>query len=165
MRTFLATTCLIMSLCPDQALSTTVFRCEDANGHITFTRQGCPESNELRLQKAYNPTPGSGKAVPLAKPNKARQKSKSKHDQDLAVIGVKQDGCGNLLSSSERRTAIIKQQIRSGMSLADVESSLGKPNKVSENNGQTRYVYESKKGKKRNVVFDQAGCVKGKAKR
>jgi hypothetical protein len=165
MRSFLATTCLIMSLCPDQALSTTVFRCEDANGHVTFTRQGCPESNEQRLQKAYNPTPGSGKAVPLAQPNKTSRHSKNKRDQDLAVIGVKQDGCGNLLSSSERRTAIIKQQIRSGMSLADVESSLGKPDKVSENNGQTRYVYEGKKGNKRNVVFDQAGCVKSKAKR
>lgn len=165
MRSFLATTCLIMSLCPEQAFSTTVFRCEDTNGHVTFTRQGCPESNEQRLQKAYNPTPGNGKAVPLAKPNKASRNSKNKRDQDLAVIGVKDDGCGNLLSSSERRTAIIKQQIRSGMSLADVESSLGKPDKVSENNGQMHYVYEGKKGNKRNVVFDQAGCVKRKAKR
>ena len=51
------------------------------------------------------------------------------------------------------------------MNRSDVESSLGKPDKVSEQNGQTRYVYQGKKGSKRNVSFDEAGCVKGKAKR
>jgi hypothetical protein len=156
--------CAIL-LCPLPTLSSTVFRCEDAKGHVTFTRQGCPNEHSQSLQQAYNPTPGSGKPVPLAKPRKASRESKKKDEYELTVIGVKQDGCGNHLNSSERRAAIIKQQIRLGMSRSDVESSLGKPDKVTEQNGQTRYVYQGKKGNKRNVSFDEAGCVKGKAKR
>lgn len=161
-----ATFCAIL-LCPLPTLGSSVFRCEDAKGHVTFTRQGCPDAHNQSLQQAYNPTPGSGKPVPLAKPRKASRESESKkkNEYELTVIGVKQDGCGNHLSSSKRRTAIIKQQIRLGMSRSDVESSLGKPDKVTEHNGQTRYVYQGKKGNKRNVSFDEAGCVKGKTKR
>ncbi|WP_298182812.1 DUF4124 domain-containing protein [uncultured Pseudomonas sp.] len=156
--------CVIL-LCPLPTLGSSVFRCEDANGHVTFTRQGCPDDHSQRLQEAYNPTPGSGKPVPLAKPRKASHQNTQKADRELTVIGIKQDGCGNHLNSRERRAAIIKQQIRLGMSRSDVESSLGKPDKITEQNGQTRYVYQDKKGNKRNVSFDEAGCVKGKAKR
>lgn len=156
--------CCAILLCPLHTLGSTVYRCEDANGHVTFTRQGCPDSQQQSLQQAYNPTPGSGKAVPLAKPQKT-SRSKNTDKPELAVIGIKQDGCGNQLTSSERRAAIIKQQIRTGMSRADVESSLGKPDKISEQNGQTRYAYQGKQGNKRNISFDEAGCVKGKAKR
>ncbi|WAC43504.1 DUF4124 domain-containing protein [Pseudomonas sp. SL4(2022)] len=157
--------CCAILLCPLSTLGSTVYRCEDAKGHITFTRQGCPASHQQSLQQAYNPTPGSGKPVPLAKPQKSNHNSKKTDKQELAVVGVKEDACGNQLSSSERRAAIIKQQIRTGMSRADVESSLGRPDKVNEHNGQTRYIYQGKKGNKRNVSFDEAGCVKGKTKR
>ena len=51
------------------------------------------------------------------------------------------------------------------MSRADVESSLGKPDTITEQNGKTRYVYQVKKGNKRNINFDEAGCVTGKNKR
>ena len=153
-------------LYPDQiTLAATVFRCEDANGHITYTRNGCPQDASQALQRADNQTPGQGKPVPLAKPHKSSRSSKKTDKQELTVVGVKQDNCGNQLSSSERRAAIIKQQVRTGMNRADVESSLGRPDKVSEHNGQTRYVYQGKKGNKRNVSFDEAGCVKSKAKR
>lgn len=156
--------CAIL-LCSLPTLGSSVFRCEDAKGHVTFTRQSCPDTHSQRLQQAYNPTPGSGKPVPLAKPRKTSRSDRKKAEQELTVVGVKQDGCGNHLSSSERRAAIIKQQIGPGMSRADVESSLGKPDKVTQQNGQTRYVYQGKKGNKRNVSFDEAGCVKGKSKR
>jgi hypothetical protein len=156
--------CAIL-LCPLPTLGSSVLRCEDASGHVTLTRQGCPDAQSQSLQQAYNPTPSTGKPVPLAKPRKASRKSKKKDEQVLTVVGVKQDGCGNRLNSRERRTAIIQQQIRLGMSRVDVENSLGKPDKVTEQNGQTRYVYLGKKGNKRNVSFDEAGCVKGKAKR
>jgi hypothetical protein len=149
-------------LYPLQTIGSTVFRCEDATGHITFTRQGCPDEHNQSLQQAYNPKPGSGKPVPLAKPRKEPRESKKRDETELTVIGAKLDGCGNHLTSSERRAAIIKQQIRLGMSRADVESSLGKPDKITEQNGQARYVYLGKKGNKRNVNFDEAGCVKGK---
>ena len=156
--------CAIL-LCPTPLLASTVFRCEDASGHVTFTLQGCPSEQAQYLQDAYNPTPGSGKAVPLAKTAKASGSKSKKDKQDaneLVVVGEKQDGCGNRVTGSERREAVIKQQIRSGMTRADVESSLGTPDKISRQNGQTRYHYRDRQGNSRQVSFDEAGCVKGK---
>jgi hypothetical protein len=48
------------------------------------------------------------------------------------------------------------------MTRADVESILGKPDRVSSQNGQTRYRYRDRQGNSRSVSFDEAGCVKGK---
>ena len=81
------------------------------------------------------------------------------------MVGTKQDGCGNQLSSSERRRAVIRQQVRGGMTQRDVESALGKPDKITTNDGQTRYHYADDKGNKRQVNFDEYGCVKAKGKR
>jgi hypothetical protein len=149
------------------AQASTVFRCEDDKGHITYTLHGCPEEASQDLQEAYNPTPGKGKAVPLAKSKKTRAKAKGKKkvDEQLVVVGTKQDGCGNKLTNSERRRAVIRQQIRGGMTQRDVESSLGEPDKVTSNDGQTRYHYADDKGNKRQVTFDEYGCVKEKGKR
>lgn len=150
-------------LCPGLSQATTVYRCEDGNGHSTFTLQGCPEEQEQHLQDADNPTPGSGKAVPLAKTSGRRHASAdSGTSSKLVVVGVREDGCGNRVIGSARRDAMIKQQIRSGMTRADVESTLGKPATISSQNGQTRYHYRDRQGNSRQISFDEAGCVKGK---
>jgi hypothetical protein len=147
-------------LYPTQAsLAATVFRCEDANGHITFTRHGCPTEQQQRIQNAHNQTPSSGKAVPLAKPARSTRASGA---SELVVVGQQDDGCGNRITGSARRAAIIKQEIRSGMTRSDVESSLGKPHKISRQNGLQRYHYRDNSGNTRQVSFDEAGCVKGK---
>ncbi|WP_394561914.1 hypothetical protein [Aquipseudomonas alcaligenes] len=146
--------------------ASTVFRCENSAGHITYTLHGCPESSNQDLQDAYNPTPGQGKAVPLAKASKSKSsKNKKDSSQKLVVVGSKQDGCGNKLTSSEKRRAVIRQQIRGGMTQRDVESALGEPDKISSNDGQMRYHYADEKGNKRQVTFDEAGCVQEKKKR
>ncbi|WP_240008832.1 outer membrane protein assembly factor BamE [Aquipseudomonas campi] len=145
-----------------------MFRCEDASGHITYTRNGCPLDTSQALQSADNPTPGQGKPVPLAKTSKSQtsksQSSKSDKSSSMQVLvtGEKQDGCGNRVIGSERRNAIIRQQVRSGMTQSDVESSLGKPDKVTTQDGQTRYQYTDTDGNRRQVTFDEGGCVKGK---
>ena len=41
--------CAIL-LCSLPTLGSSVFRCEDAKGHVTFTRQGCPDTHSQRLQ-------------------------------------------------------------------------------------------------------------------
>ena len=51
------------------------------------------------------------------------------------------------------------------MTQRDVESALGKPDKITTNDGQTRYHYADDKGNKRQVNFDEYGCVKAKGKR
>ena len=48
------------------------------------------------------------------------------------------------------------------MTQRDVESLLGRPDKVTHNNGELRYVYNQKKGRSNTVTFDENGCVKGK---
>ena len=145
------------------ALAATVQRCEDPNGHPTFTLQGCPGEQQPQLQQADNPTPGNGKAIPLAKPSKQKRSTrKSKAANKLVIVGERQDGCGNQLSNSERRSAIIGQRIRAGMTQKDVESALGKPDKISSQNGQTRYQYRDEKGNSRQVSFDESGCVRSK---
>lgn len=165
-RSICAGICALLLYPSAPASASTVFRCEDSKGHITYTLHGCPESASLDLQEAHNPTPGKGKAVPLAKTKKPRSKAKSKDkNEQLVVVGTKQDGCGNQLSSSERRRAVIRQQVRSGMTQRDVESALGKPDKITTNDGQTRYHYADDKGNKRQVNFDEYGCVKAKGKR
>ncbi|MDA7086004.1 DUF4124 domain-containing protein [Pseudomonas sp. SA3-5] len=153
--------CAIL-LCPLPLMASTVFRCEDGNGHVTFTLRGCPAGHTLYLQDAYNATPGSGKPTPLAKSTKPSRRKVAKKTSTLVVVGEQQDGCGNLVTGSERRTAIVKQQIRSGMNRSDVESSLGTPDRVSSQNGQTRYHYRDQQGNSRQVSFDENGCVRGK---
>src|SRR5690606_12683414 len=130
------------------AEAATVLRCEDASGHVTYTLHGCPGDASQALQAAYTPTPGKGKAVLLAKPGKARGRAKNREAESpsLVVVGAKQDGCGNKRTSSERRRAVIRQQIRGGMTQRDVESALGEPDKVTRNDGQTRYHYADEKG-------------------
>ncbi|MGL4315476.1 MAG: DUF4124 domain-containing protein [Pseudomonas sp.] len=147
-------------LCPALSAST-VFRCEDASGHITYTLQGCPTDASQDLQSADNPTPGQGKAIPLAKVGKGKGK-RDKETSELVVVGEKQDGCGNRVTGSERRTAMIRQQVRSGMTQSDVQSSLGTPDKITSQDGQTRYHYEDREGNRRQVTFDEAGCVRSK---
>ncbi|UTW07258.1 DUF4124 domain-containing protein [Pseudomonas benzenivorans] len=149
-------------LCPAPLLAATVFRCEDPSGHITFTLQGCSEQQTLKLQAANNPTPGSGKPVPLAKAGKTPRNKARTNRPEPVVVAEKRDGCGDRVTGSARRTAIIKEEILGGMTRADVESALGTPDKVSSQNGQTRYHYRDQQGNSRQISFDEAGCVKGK---
>jgi hypothetical protein len=57
---------------------------------------------------------------------------------------------------------MINHQVRSGMPLKDVESALGKPDKISSQNGLLRYLYRDKDGNTKQVSFDENGCVRGK---
>lgn len=158
------TCCSLLLLSAPTTQASVVFRCEDPQGHITYTLQGCPSDQHLELQEAYNPPPGNDQPVAMAKPlptTKSGRKSE-KPSTGLTVVGEKQDGCGNRITGSQRRTAMIRQEVRSGMTKADVESSLGRPDKVTHQDGKTRYHYSDDQGNKRSVTFDEAGCVKGK---
>ncbi|WP_263139014.1 outer membrane protein assembly factor BamE [Pseudomonas alcaligenes] len=79
------------------------------------------------------------------------------------IVGLRRERtCGADLEDNERRRAMVRHEIRSGMTRAEVESVLGKPDKVSGKDGQVRYQYSEKHGKQQTVNFDEAGCVKGK---
>lgn len=155
--------CASLFYSANPTLAASVYRCEDDSGHITFTLQGCATNQHLQVQNADNPTPGSGKPVPLAKSQKHRRsKAHKNQEQQLVVVGEHQDGCGNKVTGASRRSAMISQHVRSGMTQKDVESALGKPDKISSQNGQMRYLYRDKEGNSKQVSFDESGCVRGK---
>ena len=142
---------------PSCAWATTVHRCEDESGRIMFTTLSCPPGHHLTSKNIKTPLTGS---ISVTSPKPAP--SGSAHlNSELVVVGQRDDGCGNVLSPELRRKAIINQQTPAGMTKRDVESLLGKPDKIIGRNAEMRYVYEEKKGRSRQVTFDAHGCVKG----
>ena len=151
---------LMLPLC---ALATTVHRCEDEAGKVTFTTLGCPEGQVLELQEAFNAPPGTPASyLPSAEATSRSTQSATSTPKDLVVVGQRDDGCGNRLNADQRRRAIINLQTPAGMTKRDVESMLGKPDKIISRNDEERYVYNQKKGRSNQVTFDENGCVKGK---
>lgn len=144
-----------------QANATAVHRCENADGHVTFTTLGCAPHETLLIQNAENIAPGGVKTLP---PKSRSQETFSTKfaKEELVIVGQPDDGCGNVRSAKERRQAIINQRIMPGMSQQEVESALGKPDKVSIRNATTSYRYDARKGRSAQIVFDEKGCVKGK---
>lgn len=162
MNKLLAASCCALFFNTTPALATSVYRCVDEAGRLTFSQQGCPVNQTAQIHEALNPTPSSGKAVPMAKPGAQRKLFKEEVIRPLTVVGEQDDGCGNRLTGSARRNAMISQQIRPGMTRADIESIFGTPDTVTSRNGQVQYRYSSNKGRTRTVSFDEHGCVRGK---
>ena len=148
---------------PSAAPSATIHRCKTPDGHTTFTTMSCKAGESLSLQEVQPFMPGSVIAVmPEAR---AREKSDANvQRREPTVVGQYEDKCGNLINAKQRRDAIINQRVVAGMTQQDVESALGKPNKISIRNSSMSYRYDLKRGRSAHVEFDEKGCVSGKAK-
>lgn len=147
----------------EMALAMNIQRCESPSGHTTFTSLGCPTGHTLMSEHHVLREPSYTNAPPMLLPPAEHFTARESYEADdpLVVIGEQDDGCGNRLSRSERRQAIIQQQTRPGMTLADIESALGRPDTITERNGEKQYVYKKRNGTTR-VNFDIAECVKGR---
>ena len=154
--------CCALLLTATPTLATSVYRCANEAGKLTFTRQGCPADQTAQILEASNPTPSSGKAVRLAKPSAQRKSLNGETTRQLTVVGEQNDGCGNRVTGSARRRAMISQQILPGMTRNDIDSALGTPDSVTSRNGQVQYRYISDKGRTRTISFDEHGCTRGK---
>ncbi|RON53085.1 cell envelope protein SmpA [Pseudomonas frederiksbergensis] len=144
-------------------LAATIHRCEAPDGRITFTTMSCKADESLSLQPVQPFTPGTTISVmPEASARLASSMNEKKREP--TVVGQSEDKCGNLINAKQRREAIINQRVIAGMSQQDVESALGKPDKISIRNSATSYRYDLKRGRSAHVEFDERGCVKGKAK-
>jgi len=155
---------LIALLClPLKALAATVHRCEAANGRITFTTLSCAAGDSLSLQDVRTFTPGSTVALMPEADTLETSRMKFKR-REPTVVGQTEDKCGNVIDARERREAIINQRVVAGMSQQDVESALGKPDKITVRNSTTSYRYDTKRGRSAHVEFDEKGCTQGKAK-
>jgi len=140
-----------------------VHRCEAPNGHLTFTTMSCTDAESLSVQEVRPFTPGS---VMTLMPNADSTEKSGRNSKSRAptIVGQAEDKCGNLIDARKRREAIINQRVVAGMSQQDVESALGKPDKISIRNSSTSYRYDTKRGRSAHVEFDEKGCTKGKAK-
>jgi hypothetical protein len=143
------------------ASASTIQRCEDANAQITFTYQGCTGDEKATSLQRSSPMPGA-KTTPSPPYKPVDKPSRSVRNNAIVVVGQRDDGCSNRLGPESRRRAIINQQTPPGMTRRDVESLLGRPDKVINKNGETQLVYKEKKGRINRITLDLQGCVKGK---
>ncbi len=136
-----------------------MFRCTAADGSVLFSQYGCPTERQQEIQEARAPAPQKA-------PARSKGKGGELEDHSLVIVGEQQNGCGNRVTGSARRKAIIEGRIKTGMTRSDVESAFGKPDKVSQHNETLRYHYDANKRRgARTVTFDEDDCVTGKAKR
>ncbi|MGE6385904.1 cell envelope protein SmpA [Pseudomonas sp. NPDC078416] len=149
----------VLLFLPLGAGATTVNRCQDQSGSVTFTTLSCPSGHAMTPQGI---NPASGMTFTPPAPASKAHATKDHKSREVVVVGQRDDGCGNILSAEQRRKAIINQQTPAGMSKREVESLLGRPDRIISRNAEVRYVYEEKKGRSRQVSFDEHGCVKGK---
>ncbi|MGB8921508.1 MAG: cell envelope protein SmpA [Pseudomonas sp.] len=148
---------------PPAGAATTLHRCEAPDGRITFTSLSCASDELLSVQEVHPYSPGSVVAI-MPEHNHEETSSMKARSREPSIIGRMQDKCGNLIDARQRREAIINQRVIAGMSQQDVESALGKPDKVNIRTSTTSYRYDLKRGRSAQVDFDEKGCVKGKTK-
>ncbi|MCU1773580.1 cell envelope protein SmpA [Pseudomonas sp. 13B_3.2_Bac1] len=148
---------------PPAGVANTLHRCEAPDGGITFTTLSCANDEQLSLQQVKPYSPGS--VVPIMpEHNHEEIYGMTIRGREPGIVGRLEDKCGNLINARQRRAAIINQRVIAGMSQQDVESALGKPDKVNIRTSTTSYRYDLKRGRSAQVDFDEKGCVKGKAK-
>jgi hypothetical protein len=155
---------LIALLCPSWTLAATIHRCETTNGRLTFTTLGCGSEETFSLQDVKTFPPGSAMTGLIPEADYRETPRTEMKTRDPTVVGKAEDKCGNLISAAERREAIMNRRIIAGMTQQDVESALGKPDKINIRNSSTSYRYVTKRGRSAHIEFDERGCTKGKAK-
>ncbi|WPN48340.1 cell envelope protein SmpA [Pseudomonas sp. P8_241] len=148
---------------PPPVLAATVNRCEAGDGRITFTTLSCEAGERVSIHHIRTFQPGS--IMTLMPESEMRDTPGMKSTRrEPVVVGQQEDKCGNLLNARQRREAIINQRVVAGMSRQDVESALGKPDRISIRNSATSYRYDTQRGRSAHIEFDERGCTKGKAK-
>ena len=139
------------------------YKCIEANGSIVFSDMVCPaqtqQSTHTLRQPQRIPAPSQQRMRPTTPHNNTQQRKTR-----VTVVGEPAQPCG-ISDSYERRTAMVRKQVRSGMNQAEIESMYGKPIKSDINNGTLTATYRSAKGQKRSVRFDEHGCVRLSNKR
>ncbi|RON71482.1 cell envelope protein SmpA [Pseudomonas fluorescens] len=148
---------------PPAGAATSLHRCEAPDGSVTFTSMSCASGEQRSVQEVHPYSPGSVVAIMPEHDHEETSGMKAR-GREPAIVGRAQDKCGNLIDARQRREAIINRRIIAGMSQQDVESALGKPDKVNIRTSTTSFRYDLKRGRSAQVDFDEKGCVKGKAK-
>ncbi len=159
MRKLLALALLLnfLDVSPTSA-ATQIYKCITQADAVIFSDSVCPSGAKQNIQTLQKPM------LIQALPKHVIQQSQNKVSTDkrrprVIVVGAQSHVCGSH-DPQARRTAMVRKQVKSGMSQADIESMYGKPLKQDINNGILTATYRSNKGQKRSVRFDEHGCVR-----
>lgn len=137
--------------------ATQIYQCIATDGTISFSDNICPADTKQNIHTLLQPMlipTLSKQAIRETSSNTSQQRGKTR----VTVVGESAHRCGES-NPYERRTAMVRKQVKSGMNQADIESMYGKPIKSNLSNGIVTAVYRSKKGQNRSVRFDEHGCV------
>ena len=140
----------------------TLHRCQASDGRITFTSMSCATGEQLSIQEVHPYSPGWVAIMPEF--DHETVTGMKDRGREPGIVGGAEHKCGNLIDSRQRREAIINRRVVAGMSQRDVESALGKPDKINTRTSTTSYRYDLKRGRSAQIDFDERGCVKGKTK-
>lgn len=168
----LKTGTLLMALAlSSSAEAATIFKCVDAAGKVTFTKnQNCPRNSGLDdIVRAHNPAPrGSSAPVQMATPRSAQVAGQAQapavsQPRTVAVVGGSAPSvkCDTGLSDRDLRTAKVRGEVVPGMSRKDVETIHGKPiDGTNARGGGANTYWNDKYVEVTSVNFDGAGCVR-----
>ncbi|MGH8482666.1 MAG: DUF4124 domain-containing protein [Nevskiaceae bacterium] len=152
MKTAMAVVALMLSV---SAGAEPVYKCEE-NGTITYTDQPCtPGAQAAELPDLIVTTPPTRSEKDLARAHEARlERARAERDRDDAQW-LKEHG--NRKDREARvRKAIIEHKVIKGMTFAEVEQALGKPDQVqggdSYGTDKATWTY-SAEGRRRTVNF------------
>lgn len=149
--------CLVLSCYHNQLLSaaTQVYKCTANNGAVTFNDSGCADNTAQDTLELQTPM-----IIPALSPSVIKQAliTKKKNPVRVTVVADNNHPCGTF-DQTKRRSHLVRKQVKSGMSQAEVQSMFGKPLTQRSHNGQISATYRSAKNKKRSVRFDERGCV------
>lgn len=158
MRSFVIATCLAGIASGANAAS--LNKCVDAQGHVTFTQQACPDGGAGERLNVTSQSAGMLVAQPPAPPVETEQRDASTPNTQPSVIGGENSsGCGSA-SDQEIRTAIVQNKVFTGMSAKEAIQSWGKPTSINRSSrGDDQWVYDRGRASSQYLYVNQEGCV------
>lgn len=149
--------CLILSICHCYTANAAshVYKCTASDGAVSFSDTGCAQDSEQDTHTLEAPMSIPGLSKSTIRQVMSKQQPKLTR---VTVIADSAPPCGDF-DPTQRRTDLVRKQVKSGMSQAEVESMFGKPLTQRSHNGIISATYRSAKGKQRSIRFDQHGCV------
>lgn len=135
-------------LCASSAYATTVNKCVDATGKITFTQSVCSGGVQAEAVKIVQSSGGFDMSDAL------RSESFSEPVERAPIVEPERGSC--LPHSSQKiRTAIIQERVMVGMKSSDAIKALGRPFRINRSShGNAQWVYNGLY-----LYIDDYGCI------
>lgn len=140
--------CVLLLLGASPAMATSLYKCIDSNGHVTFTQQACQDGSGGKEMEVKSSSKGMLIADPNQIPPPAESAARRNYNQ-----------CGDL-TQVDIRSLVGNRQIQVGMTAEDAAESWGRPSKINSSSyGNDQWVYSRANGDSQYIYVDGNGCV------